>query len=180
MKSLPYANKLIKLAEEPVAYQLYKSRHEQLNELSKPDEIRKDEKRDFRNQLLRTANAKIITSKKIEKLIERNVILTLQFDNKIINLPFDIERKMHQDLLNQFAIKEERQETVKHNFYSHSLNIKKDNCDLSHEKKKEKEKPEVNLDLLSKKEIEEKIYSERCQFRKIYVYEDPRDKLTPV
>ena len=49
MKSLPYANKLIKLAEEPVAYQLYKSRHEQLNELSKPDEIRKDEKRDFRN-----------------------------------------------------------------------------------------------------------------------------------
>ena len=37
-KSLPYSNKLIKLAEEPVAYHLYKMRHEQLNELTKPEQ----------------------------------------------------------------------------------------------------------------------------------------------
>ena len=74
-KSLSYPNKLIKFVEEPVAYQIYKKRHPQLKELEKSKKIIQDPSKDFRNLLLKTANAKIINSKKLEKLIERNIIL---------------------------------------------------------------------------------------------------------
>jgi len=91
---LPYQQKIVKMAQEPVAFQLYKKRH--FNTLgSKGDGAKKHHvKGDFKNDLLKIANARIIHKNKFKQVVDAAVDRGWALQNRIINLPPQEEKNM--------------------------------------------------------------------------------------
>lgn len=84
------------MAAEPVAYHLYKQRH--FNGLATAEKAAKDgappPKRDFKNELLKIANAKIISKIRYKRIVENAEDRHTTLENRIINLPPREEESM--------------------------------------------------------------------------------------
>ena len=85
------------MASEPVAFHLYKARHFHQFEKAQTQggELDEDDDRkDYRFQLLDTANARIIGPVRFKKMIDECVEKSWKLDHKIINLPKHLEAEM--------------------------------------------------------------------------------------
>ena len=81
------------MAQEPVAYQLYKARHF-YNLSSKTSSNKKEKKGDIKNEVLKVANAVIIHKNKFKKIIDKHCEQGWTLKNRIINLPPKEEKDM--------------------------------------------------------------------------------------
>ena len=83
-----------------MAFHLYKSRHFKVLDAkvaapTDEDNFQGDDKKDFRYQLLQTANAKLIGPTGFRNIIDKAVEMGWKLDNKILNLPSALENEMH-------------------------------------------------------------------------------------
>ena len=94
------------MAQEPCAFHLYKARH--FYPLSEKGQAAKQNvtTKNFKADLLKIANAKLLTDKTYRGLIESALYTGRSLQNKILNLPPDEEEKMKSNLCR--AIVEER------------------------------------------------------------------------
>lgn len=101
---MPYNEKIIKMAQEPVAFQLYKKRDFYILDPRSIGQKQLNLKKDFKNELLAVANAKLISRFRFLKMLEEHCEKGMPLKNRIINLPPDEERSMRDRL--EKAIKE--------------------------------------------------------------------------
>ena len=84
------------MAAEPVAYHLYKQRH--FHGLAPAEKATKEgalpTKRNFKNELLKIANAKIISKIRYIRMVEHAEDRHITLENRIINLPTREEENM--------------------------------------------------------------------------------------
>ena len=66
---MPYNRKLVKMAQEPVAYILYKKRHFLELDNNEVQREEKENKKDFKTQLLKIANAGFIKNNKFQEIV---------------------------------------------------------------------------------------------------------------
>ena len=93
-KKMAYRAKMTRIAEEPIAYHLYKRRH--FEKFKKESDVKIDPDdpfpdgdevaKEFKKQLLRLANAQIIGRIKFNQIVEETSNLGQPLDNYILNL----------------------------------------------------------------------------------------------
>ena len=64
-------------------------------------------KQDYRAQLLRTANARIIGPYRFNELVDKAEAMAWKLDHKFVNLPRSLEESMHTRLLAAYAKQED-------------------------------------------------------------------------
>ena len=75
------------MAQEPVAFQLYKKRDFYILDPKSICQKKLNLKKDFKNELLNIANAKLISRFRFLKLLEEHIEKGCAMKNRIINLP---------------------------------------------------------------------------------------------
>lgn len=84
----------MKIAHEPVAFHLYKSRHfEELKRDNSKDK-KEDGSSDYKSQLIKLLNAKFLNYMKLNELVERALYLKRGLDYRIVNMPEDLMNKL--------------------------------------------------------------------------------------
>ena len=101
---MPYNEKIIKMAQEPVAFQLYKNRDFYILDPKSIGQKKLNLKKDFKNELLSVANAKLIGRFRFLKMLEEHCEKGMPLKNRVINLPPEEEQSMRLRL--EKAIKE--------------------------------------------------------------------------
>lgn len=88
---VPYNQKIVQVAQEPVAFQLYKKRHFK-SKMSEPNVQRTESPQgNLRRNLLRIAHARVIKDGKLKELVEEAVEKLRPLEHRILGLPEDKE-----------------------------------------------------------------------------------------
>ena len=69
---MPYNEKILRMAQEPVAFHLYKNRDFYILDPKSIGQKHLNNKKNFKNELLRIANAKLITAHKFKTIIDHH------------------------------------------------------------------------------------------------------------
>ena len=126
------------MAEEPIAFHLYKKRH--FEKFKKESEKKNDPDEEFavddddevaiafKKELLRLANAKLIGRHKFLELLEETSVLGYKLDNYILNLTPNDQILMRSKIMTGIKIREEVEkieEERKKNYYKNLIKAKK-------------------------------------------------------
>ena len=89
---MPFSQKIVEIAHEPVAYQLYKQRH--FHKLSSKEPQDPAIELQLKADLIQAMCAKTITNYELEELIYKAGQAGEKLNNVILNLPPDLKRDL--------------------------------------------------------------------------------------
>jgi hypothetical protein len=84
---MPYNEKILRIAQEPVAFHLYKNRDFYILDPRSKGQKHLNNKKDFKNELLRIANAKLISANKFKQIVDHHIERGWPLPNRILNIP---------------------------------------------------------------------------------------------
>ena len=86
------------MAQEPVAFHLYKARHFYPLSEKGQDSKQNGNTKNFKADLLKIANAKLLTRKAFQAMVTKQIYTGRQMQNRILNVPHQEEEQFKADV----------------------------------------------------------------------------------